>query len=286
MTGARVRAYLAVLGLGALLQGCTNAVFAPSREYTVGPQAYHPQGRVLRLTSEDGVSLVAWWLPGSAPTKATIVFAHGNAGNLSGHSANVAWLTDHGYDVLALDYRGYGGSGGRVSVAGAIADVRTALRAATAQTPATRPLILLGQSLGGTLALYAGATIELDRSIDVVVSISAFSDYRRIVRDVAGQSLLLAPLGWPASWLFSNRYRPLDVIGDLAPVPLVIMHGRGDEIVPFHHATALYHRAQQPKTLIEIEGSHNAALALAQNRRRLLDALDSGLESRVAGSTR
>src|SRR3569832_2042212 len=102
------------------------------------------------LTSADGVRLHAWLLPSTVPSKATILFLHGNAQNISAHIGNVAWLPSQGYNVFLLDYRGYGLSQGAPQLPGLFADIEAAADYIALREDLNRvPFVILGQSLGG-----------------------------------------------------------------------------------------------------------------------------------------
>jgi dipeptidyl aminopeptidase/acylaminoacyl peptidase len=97
------------------------------------------------LRAADGVDLVAWFMPASGKAHATVLFLHGNAENISTHFLNVAWMPAEGFNVLALDYRGYGGSAGRPSLPGAQLDIDAALTALRARPDVDpRRIVLFG----------------------------------------------------------------------------------------------------------------------------------------------
>jgi len=124
----------------------------------------------------DGARQFAWVMP--EPTASAeapwVLFLHGNAENISTHFANVAWLPAAGFNVLALDYRGYGGSAGTPSLAGAQLDIDAAMRELLARRdvdPAR--IVVLGQSLGGALAIHYLAHSRYREHVCALVSDSA-----------------------------------------------------------------------------------------------------------------
>jgi uncharacterized protein len=133
-------------------------------------------------------------------------------------------------------------------------------------------LIILGQSLGGSLGMYAAATTKYKECIKGVVADSAFADYREIVRDKLDVSVITKYLKWPLSFLVSNEYRPLNFVADISPIPLLLIHGTADEVVPVRHAKLLFEKAKDPKELWIVEGvDHIQALNVPEWRKRLVE---------------
>ena len=178
-----------------------------------------------------------------------------------------------GYDGYIFDYRGYGKSAGTPELDGVVRDVRAMLDYMIGVTPSDQQLIVIGHSMGGALAVYAVATHPQKQRITALVTIEAFSDYRQVTRDVLGNSWLTWALQWPLSLTIDNTYRPLDYVGDVSPVPLLIMHSKQDRLVPYYHGLKLYQQARQPKQFIEINSDHNHIFNVKANRRLLLDYL-------------
>ncbi len=271
-----MRRLLALMLLSPLLAGCAGVFFYPQRELMLTPQVVDLVYEDVYLQAADGVALHAWYLPAQGETKGTLLFLHGNGGNVSTQLPSVFWLPAEGYAVLLLDYRGYGASGGSASIAGALRDVEAALAWLDDRPEvAERGMGVLGQSLGGAFAAYAVAHTAHRERIRAVVLDSAFSDYRRIVREKLGSLWLTWPLQWPLSLTIPAAYNPIDSIGDIAPIPLLIMHSEDDIIVPPAHAAALYEAAHEPKTYWRIrEGGHISALGYTEARRLLVEWLD------------
>ena len=122
-----MRARLALL-LALGLAGCTSTFFQPHRVLVQTPAQLGMDYQELGLRAQDGTALNAWYLPARGPARATVLYLHGNAENISTHFANVAWMPVEGFNVLALDYRGYGASGGSPSLAGVQLDIDAAMR--------------------------------------------------------------------------------------------------------------------------------------------------------------
>jgi len=205
----------------------------------------------------------------------SVLYLHGNAENISTHFANVAWMPAAGYNVLALDYRGYGGSEGRPTLAGVQMDIDAAMQALISRADVDpNRVVVFGQSLGGALAIYYVAHSEYRSHIRAVIADSAFADYRL----VAQEKLADVPLTWALQWLpkftIDNDYSPRASVAALAPIPLLLIHGERDSIVPMHHSQILFDAAQEPKALWTIpDVGHIGALRQAAVRKRLAEYL-------------
>ena len=226
--------------------------------------------------SLDGVRLHAWYLPAEGEAKGTVLFLHGNAENISTHIASVYWLPAQHYNVLLLDYRGYGTSAGDVSLEGSLLDIEAAAAwLASRSEVRAQGMVVLGQSLGASMAVYAVAHSPYRPLIKALIIDSAFSSFRRIAREKLANFWLTWPLQWPLSLTVSDKYSPIYAIGDISPIPILIIHSEHDRIVPVRHAEALYAAARKPKALWLVpEGGHIQALTHEEQRRRLTLYLD------------
>lgn len=261
------------------LSGCTGLFLFPDRVRHLPDRAIGTPAEELWIPAPDGSRMHALFLPAQGPRRATVLFLHGNAENLSSHVHAVSWLPAQGYAVLALDYRGFGLSQGNANVDAIHQDAAAALAWLSAQQPAaTGPLIVYGQSLGGSVAirLVAQADAAQRQRISALVADSAFSSYRGIAREKLAQVWLTWPLQAPLSLLISNRYSAVDVVDRISPIPLLLLHGENDVVVPFSHSQRLYAEAQEPKELWLIPGGQHIDLTRRESvRQRLLQYLDA-----------
>lgn len=267
---------LCLLLCAILLSGCGSVFFYPQRELVLTPQAAGLDYRDIELHASDGVTLHAWYLPAQGETRGTVLFLHGNGGNVSTQLGAVYWLPARGYAVLIPDYRGYGLSAGKVSIPGALRDIEAALSWLVARPEvAAHGMAVLGHSLGGSLAVPAMAQSAHRGRVRTAIVVSAFSSYRGIAREKLAQFWLTWPLQWPLSLAVLDRYSPLYTIAGLAPMPLLIVHGDADVVVPVSHGDALYEAAGEPKTYWRLQGgTHTSVLADEENRERLVEWLD------------
>lgn len=250
-----------------LLSGCANSLF-------YYPDRVDYEARLLRpiphedvwIKRGDGGRLHGWWMLAQGVPRATVVFLHGNAQNLTAHAAYIDWLPNAGYNVLAVDYRGYGLSPGEPSRQGMLADARSAYDFALQQPGATpAKMILFGQSMGGANALTLAGREKL-RGLKAVVADSAFSNYGRIGREKILQIPVLGYLLWPFSpLLVSGGLSPDTTVRNIAPVPLLLIAGDHDAVVPATHSARLFEKAGEPKLLWML---HNAGHTEAFGRFR------------------
>lgn len=265
-------ALLCIVPLG----GCTGLLFYPMRELQLTPAQIDLRYQDVTIVAEDGVRLHGWYLPGDGEIKGNILFLHGNAENISTHIGSVHWLPPAGYNVLLFDYRGYGRSAGIPTLPGAHADAYAALLKLLELANANdAPRIVFGQSLGGAVAVSLLARVPQACAVDGLIVEGAFSGYRAIAREKLASSWLTWPLQIPLSWTISDDFRPLEDIARLQGMHKLIIGTTGDRTVPVHHARALFAAAPEPKTFWEIPDlPHNAAFALPQYRRALLEWLE------------
>ncbi len=256
--------YAAIVFLAYLLQD--RLLYFPSRMLTASPAHLGLRFEPVSFDTEDGETLDGWWIP-AEPERAVLLFCHGNAGNISHRLESVEVFHRLGLSVLLFDYRGYGQSTGRPSEAGLYRDGEAAWRYLT-QTRRIDSLdvVLFGRSLGGAVATYLAAQ---HRTGALIVE-SAFTS----VPDVAARHYPFLPVRALARSRFDN-------LGRIATVqtPLLVIHSRHDEIIPFEHGQRLFEAALSNKAFLEIEGGHNDGFLVSAARYR--DAIDAFLHNHL-----
>jgi fermentation-respiration switch protein FrsA (DUF1100 family) len=265
-----LRAVVLVLLLAATA-GCAGMFFLPHRGHVLTPERIGLNYEDVYFESRDGVRLHAWFLPAQGEAVATVLHLHGNAENISTHIGSVYWMPARGFNVFLLDYRGYGLSLGSPSVEGALEDVDSAMQALLARGDVDRSrIVVFGQSLGGALAIHYVAHSPYRQFVRALIVESAFSSYREIAREKLAAFWLTWPLQYPLSWTVSDDYSPLRAVGQISPIPLLILHGDKDPIVPLHHGQRLYEAAHEPKALWVVPGGgHTEAMRHDALRDRL-----------------
>jgi len=197
------------------------------------------------IETADGVVLHGWFVEGSATQ--VLLFFHGNAGNISHRLDSIRQFHDLGLSVLIIDYRGYGQSGGKTTEKGLYQDAAAAWRYLTEERAyVANDIIIFGRSLGGSVASWLAAR-HTPRGLVVESSFTS-------VPDVAGD---LYP--WlPVRQLSRFHHATRDYVRDVQ-APLLVVHSRDDEIIPFHHGESIFAAAKEPRTLLVLRGSHNDA---------------------------
>jgi len=224
----------------------SHLVFYPEagREIIAAPSHVGLPYKDVRLTTDDGLSLHGWFIP-AAEARGTVLFLHGNAGNISHRIDTLQMFHRLGYSTLIFDYRGYGNSGGTPSEQGTYRDAEAAWRYLTEQRriPSCR-IVLFGESLGGAVASWLAAR----QKPAALVIASGFTS----VPDLAQHFYPYLPVRWLAHLRYDTR-KNLRAVA----VPVLIAHSPEDEIIPFEHGQALYAAANSPKRFLELGGGHN-----------------------------
>lgn len=279
-----MRRLLILIALSLGLAGCSNVFFFPYRGHVQTPGQLGLKYEDVYFSAADGTRLHGWFLPAQDKAAGTILFLHGNAENVSTHIMSVRWLPERGFNMFLLDYRGYGASAGKPTLAGVQDDVDSALRMLIVRPDVDADrLVVFGQSLGGAVAIYNVARSPYRRHIRALVVESAFSSHRRITREKLSDFWLTWPFQYPLSWTVSDKYSPSRVVADISPIPLLIIHGDRDPIVPLHHGQSLFERAREPKQLwIVPGGGHIQAFQSQGYRDRFVAWLTQALSAAPA----
>lgn len=249
-----------LLWLSLLLQGCSGLLFYPEPGLPLTPQAAGLEYRDVQLTAVDGTPLHAWWLPAKkgVAVKGTVLHLHGNGGNLAWHLGGSYWLPEQGYQVLLLDYRGYGLSQGEPSLPAVYGDIAAAF-AWLQQAPEVqdKPLVLLGQSLGGAMAVHYLAEHPVQRArLQALVLDGTPANYRDVARNVLGNAWLTWPLQVPLSWMVPEADSAQYAMPQLDGLPVLIFQSIDDQVVPMASAITLYKLAAPPRVLQLTRGAH------------------------------
>lgn len=203
--------------------------------------------------SRDGVKLAGWYIP-APDARLTVLFCHGNGGNIM-HAVNAVELFhEMGLNCLVFDYRGYGDSEGKPTEAGTYLDARAAFDWLTQVkgTPAER-IILCGRSLGGAIAAHLATEV----GPAALALEGTFTSYA----DIAAHFYPYMPVR-----LFARfRYDTLKSIKQVR-CPLLVVHSKDDRVVPLQFGVRLFDAAPQPKQFTEISGSHNDGFQLSADR--------------------
>lgn len=245
-------------------QGCVSGMFyQPDHKVYDTPDRHGLKYEQVTFSSKDGTQLSGWFIPAVGTPRGTVIHFHGNAQNMTAHFGFVAWLPAQGFNLFVFDYRGYGTSAGKPNRRGVFEDSLAALDYIAARPGIDHnKLLVLGQSLGGANAIVAVGS-RPHAGIRALAIDSAFASYQEIVHDKIAAMPLLSLLRTPLSHLLiGNDLSPDAVVANIAPTPLLIIHGTADPVVPCSHGKRLFELAREPKQFWTVEGGdHTEAFA-------------------------
>lgn len=215
------------------------------RELEATPSAIGLRWEDISITTADGVSLHGWYLPAQGRDSHTVLFFHGNAGNISQRLETLEVFHSLGLATLIIDYRGFGRSEGHPSEAGLYRDADAAWQYLVRERQLEpHNIIPFGRSLGAPVAAHLAA----QRPVGGLVLESAFTS----VPDLAAEIYWFLPVRQLARLEYPTREWVQQV-----EAPVLVIHSEDDELVPFQHGKAIYEAAPEPKRLLRIQGDHN-----------------------------
>lgn len=219
-------------------------IFIPSRELTAHPGSMGLPWEKLRLTAADGPRLRAWWVPGPKPGSPVMLCLHGNAGNLSSRVEKMKIFRDAGAAQLWVEWRGYGESSGTPGEQGLYRDARAGYEWLTKEkgVPPSR-VAIYGESVGG------GPAVELATKVPAgkLIVESGFASIPEMAKVV---------FPWIPRFLISTRFDNLAKLPGIR-LPKLFLHSREDDVVPYEQARRNFAAAAEPKTFVELQGTHN-----------------------------
>lgn len=243
---------VAAIALLLPLGGCVERYYfyAPDNVSYVTPVARGLAYEDVRFPSADGIMLSGWFLPAKGKRLGTVAYFHGNNKNISWHLRYVEWLPSYGYDVLLFDYRGYGRSEGIPTPRGVHDDCVAALTYLRNRPDIdTNRLVVFGQSLGGSYALSALASMPRTGILAAVVE-GAFASHREIARDkIASYSLPEAIRHGIVDLMIGDAHDAVSALRSINDIPVLVIHNADDEVVPYRHAKLL-HSANPSQTIL------------------------------------
>ncbi len=272
VVGILVLAY-AVWGL-VLLFLQPRLLYRPLREVSLTPADLGLEYEEVAFPSADRVRLTGWYIPtkdrgqmtedggqrttpssaiGRPSSEMTVLVCHGNGGNIGHLLDSLKLLSSLGLSCLAFDYRGYGNSSGRPTEAGMYLDARAAYDWLTGTKGiSSEQIVLLGRSLGASVAAHLAGRVR----VAGLVMESGFTSYL----DIASHFYPYLPVKLFRRFLF--RYDTITYI-EAVRCPVMVLHSREDELVPFAFGTRLFEAAHEPKQFVELAGDHNEGFLLS-----------------------
>jgi fermentation-respiration switch protein FrsA (DUF1100 family) len=222
----------------------SRLVFQPSRDLSATPKEAGLSYEEVSFRGADGTELCGWFVPvGNA--RASVLFCHGNGGNISDRLDTISVLHGMGLDVFIFDYRGYGKSQGKPTEEGTYQDAEAAWKYLTeVRKVPPEKILIVGHSLGGPIAAHLASR----HAPGALVLEGTFTS----MGDLASH---LYP--WlPVRWLLGFKYDTAKYIAG-HKYPLLVVHSGEDKVVPFKFGRRLYEGTNEPKRFLEITGTHD-----------------------------
>lgn len=222
----------------------SGLLYWPVREVASDPGELRLAFESVSFRSADGVLLTGWYVP-AQNSDFTLLFCHGNGGNISHRLDSINIFHNLGLNCFIFDYRGYGESEGKPTEEGTYADAGAAYKwLIEEKNISAEDIIIFGRSLGGAVAARLASEVEA-AALVVEGSFTSYVDMGRRFYPYM-----------PVRLLAKFSYSTIDYIGDV-DYPVMIIHSRDDELVPFEFGQQLYEAANEPKEFVEISGGHN-----------------------------
>ncbi len=219
-------------------------IYSPVKPVPYNPGDISLPFENITFKTSDSLKLSAWFIP-AQNAEFTVLFCHGNGGNITHRLDTINILNELGLNCFIFDYRGYGTSEGKPSEAGTYRDVEAAYEWLTKNKKvAPENIILFGRSLGGSITAYLAQNVKAKG----LVIESGFTSYI----DIGKKFYPYMPIRLAAQF----RYPTIDYIRNIH-CPVLIIHSRNDQVIPFEFGLRLYDAANEPKEFTEISGSHN-----------------------------
>lgn len=239
-------------------------VYRPQKELTDNPSLLGLSYRQFRVETEDGNRLHGWFVPADSG-QTTILYCHGNAGNISDRLETLRFLNDLGVNVAIFDYRGYGKSEGKPSEDGTYKDATAVWKYLIEEWDLNKEnVIIMGRSLGGPIA----AKLASHHNPAAVILESTFTSAVDLGSDM---------YPWlPINWLLKFEYDTQKYLKQIN-VPVFMAHSVDDDVVPFQHGQDLFEIADQPKMFVELIGSHS--LGFKETGAKYCESLQQFLEA-------
>jgi fermentation-respiration switch protein FrsA (DUF1100 family) len=219
-------------------------LYCPVREVPYNPSDIGLTYEPVTFKTDDGLKLTGWYVP-AEKAQMTVLFCHGNGGNMTHRLDSLNILNELGLNCFIFDYRGYGKSRGKPSENGTYLDAQAAWKWLTkTKDIAPENIIIFGRSLGGSIASYLAVEVKPKG----LIIESSFTSYI----DIGKKFYPYMPVRLFAAF----SYNTIDYIRQV-DCPVMIIHSRNDEVIPFEFGLRLYDAANEPKEFVEIFGTHN-----------------------------
>lgn len=221
-----------------------KSLYHPCKEILETPKNIGIVFEDINFKTADGQLLNGWFIPGKN-SEVTIIYCHGNAGNISHRLHKVKFFYEMGVNFFIFDYRGYGKSTGKPTEKSLYKDAQAAYDYLVSRSDVDRnKIVVYGKSLGGPVA----ADLCVNRQASALILEGSFAS-------VALRAQQLYPF-LPMKLLVTQKYDTMNKVKNIL-IPKLIAHGRQDEVIGFHHGELLFNAATEPKKFLRFEGGHN-----------------------------
>jgi len=254
--------YLLILLMVYVFQG--KLLYFPDKNIIANPDFYGMKYEDVNFETSDKINLHGWYIPADS-AKHTLLFCHGNAGNISHRMESIKQFHDLDLNVFIFDYRGYGKSEGSISEEGTYIDAQGVWNyLINGKNIFPQNIIIFGRSLGAAIACQ----LATQSKPAALIMESAFISVPKLAAKIY-------PI-LPVRWISRFDYNNMENVKQLN-CPVLFIHSRQDEIIPFSHGQKLFEVAKEPKQFLEIQGSHNEGFYISDQiyKKGILKFLDS-----------
>ena len=221
-----------------------KGLYYPIKEMSQSPSKLGIKYEEVNFKTSDGETLNGWYVP-VQNAKVTILYCHGNAGNICHRLHKVEFFHETGINFFIFDYRGYGKSSGKPHEKGLYEDVTAAYDYLISRSDIDKSkIVVYGKSLGGPVA----AELCLRRKLSALILESSFAS-------VTMRAHQLCPF-LPMNLLITQKYDTVAKVKNIH-IPKLILHGKNDEVIGFEHGEILFEVTADPKQFLPFEGGHN-----------------------------
>lgn len=221
-----------------------NMIFYPMAEIEATPTDWGLEYDNISLATSDNLLLDGWYLP-AKESKQVILFFHGNGGNISHRGDTLKIFHSLGLNILIIDYRGYGKSEGIMSEQGSYLDAMTAWNYLINKRGfEPHEIILFGRSLGGAVATELATHVD-EKALIVESTFSSVNDMASMMMPFISKLVYLR-----------YNFNTVKIINQIKS-PLLLMHSKDDDIVPYELGEKVFAAASSPKFFFELHGNHN-----------------------------
>jgi len=229
-----------------------KGIYFPAKQIDLTPKAIGLEFNDVYFLSSDGTELNGWFVPAEEEFQLTLLFCHGNAGNISHRIELIDMFHKLGLNVFIFDYRGYGRSQGNPGEEGLHSDAYAAYKyLLDNQNIDEGSIVVYGKSLGANVAIELCSKVRPAALISESAFTSALDMGKRLFPFL------------PIKWLITVKYDAMAKIEGIT-VPKLIIHSEDDEVIPFQHGRRLFEAAPEPKEFYTMRGGHNTAVFLAR----------------------